>query len=142
MLSILGLIAATAGALAPLIIGFFPRLGPWPLYRLSAWRTALGLAGVALAVASFVRRPSRGRLVAVSVAAQLAGLANWLRPQLIFAALDYPPNLPADEAGLADRALVLGVEWQGHARAWPLEMVAPHHLVNDRLGSTPILVSY
>jgi hypothetical protein len=37
---------------------------------------------------------------------------------------------------------VLGVAWQGEARAYPIAILDWHELVNDTLGGLPILVSY
>ncbi|MBI4202673.1 MAG: DUF3179 domain-containing protein [Chloroflexi bacterium] len=43
--------------------------------------------------------------------------------------------LPADD-------LVLGLELEGQARAYPVRMLWFHHIVNDRVGERPILVTY
>jgi hypothetical protein len=57
-------------------------------------------------------------------------------------ALDHPPSLPPAEAPWKDVDLVLGVEWKGEARAYPIAILDWHELVNDTLGGRPILVSY
>ena len=57
--------------------------------------------------------------------------------------LDNPAFLTAEEASyLADDDLVLGLEWQGAARAYPIRMVTFHHIVNDTVEGTPLLITY
>jgi hypothetical protein len=60
-----------------------------------------------------------------------------------FVPLDNPVFLTVEEATyLADDDLVLGLEWQGAARAYPIRMVTFHHVVNDIIGGTPLLITY
>ncbi|MCP3984550.1 MAG: DUF3179 domain-containing protein [bacterium] len=60
-------------------------------------------------------------------------------------ALDQPETGPADssgEAAWADDVVVLGFEWGGEARAYPLPILDHHELVNDTLGGRPVLISW
>ena len=57
-------------------------------------------------------------------------------------ALDEPANVPASAAPWDDEDLVIGLEVEGEARAYPLAILVWHELVNDRLGGRPVLVSY
>ena len=60
-----------------------------------------------------------------------------------FVPLDNPQFLAAHDAGyLGDEDLVLGVEWAGQFRAYPLRMLRFHHIVNDTLDGKPLLVTY
>ena len=60
-----------------------------------------------------------------------------------FVPLDNPSFLDAHEAGyLADEELVLGVEWAGEFRAYPVRMLRFHHIVNDTVDGEPLLVTY
>ena len=43
---------------------------------------------------------------------------------------------------LDDEELVLGLEWQGEARAYPLRMSWFHHIINDTVKGQPILVTF
>jgi hypothetical protein len=43
---------------------------------------------------------------------------------------------------LRDRDEVLGVVWNGLAKAYPLKILNHHEVVNDRLGEKPIAVTY
>jgi len=57
-------------------------------------------------------------------------------------ALDDPAVLPVDGADWPDDEWVVGVAWEGVARAYPLSVLVWHELVNDRVGGLPILVTY
>ena len=41
-----------------------------------------------------------------------------------------------------DEELILGVEWAGEVRAYPVRMLRYHHVVNDTVGGEPLLVTY
>ena len=57
--------------------------------------------------------------------------------------LDQPAFLTAGEAGyLLDEDLVLGLEWLGEARAYPIRMITYHHIVNDSIAGRPWVVTY
>ena len=43
---------------------------------------------------------------------------------------------------MADEDLVLGLEWAGEARAYPINMIWFHHIVNDTVAGRPILITY
>jgi hypothetical protein len=127
--------------LLPLLTGLFPRLGLTPL--------KLGHhAGVRL-----------GQMVIVWVFALLAVWASdfgwgwaavlsglWFSfiavnfySERVFVALEQP--LRARE-GLAQAAPVIAATVGGEVVAYPLEMLVPHHLINDLLGEIPVLVSW
>jgi hypothetical protein len=57
-------------------------------------------------------------------------------------ALDSPATVGVDAASWRDDEMVVGVEWPGGARAYPLAILVWHELVNDTVGGRPILVSY
>ena len=57
-------------------------------------------------------------------------------------ALDHPPMLTVSAAQLDDEAWVIGIESKGEARAYPIQILVWHELVNDTIGDLPILVSY
>ncbi|MBW2397837.1 MAG: DUF3179 domain-containing protein [Deltaproteobacteria bacterium] len=57
-------------------------------------------------------------------------------------ALDSPPVVAAAGATWRDDAWVVGVAQGSDTRAYPLEILVWHELVNDRLGGRPLLVSY
>lgn len=65
-------------------------------------------------------------------------------PRDAIPALNNPPNMRAEQAGLllksSDR--VLGVVFGGQAKAYPIRILNWHELVNDTVGGRPILVSW
>lgn len=60
-----------------------------------------------------------------------------------FVPLDDPAFLAAVETDyFGDEELVLGVEFGGEVRAYPVRMLRYHHIVNDTVGGEPLLVTY
>ena len=60
-----------------------------------------------------------------------------------FVPLDNPAALTVQEATyLGDDELVLGLELQGEARAYPIRMVRFHHIVNDTVAGRLFLIIY
>ena len=60
-----------------------------------------------------------------------------------FVPLDNPTFLAAHETKyFGDEELVLGVEFAGEVRAYPVRMLRYHHVVNDTVGGEPLLVTY
>ncbi len=51
-------------------------------------------------------------------------------------AIDDPVYVPAAEANIRDEAWVLGVLIDGEARAYSLELLNSHEVVNDTIGNT------
>lgn len=81
--------------------------------------------------------------VAVVAAAALSSTAEELPPgveQILprgrIAAVFTPEFAPAGEAELPDSAWVLGVEVEGVAKAYSLNLLNHHEVVNDRSGDT------
>jgi hypothetical protein len=66
-----------------------------------------------------------------------------LRFRGVFPAIQSPWFVPPDKADfLQDADEVFGVELGGHAHAYPIHLLAFHHVVNDVLGGVPLLVTY
>lgn len=61
-----------------------------------------------------------------------------------FVPLDNPAFVSAAgaPASVRDESFVLGLDWNGEARAYPLDMMWWHHIVNDTIGGDPVLVTY
>lgn len=57
-------------------------------------------------------------------------------------ALDHPEHVAAAGANWPDAAQVLGVEYGGEARAYPVAILDWHELINDSVGGREILISY
>jgi len=81
------------------------------------------------------------------IAFALTTLAAWFAPQNHFEWMFNPLAAPAyasiDEAKfVGDADLVLAVERNGEAAAYPIRQLAYHHLVQDTVGRVPIVVTY
>ena len=61
-----------------------------------------------------------------------------LLPRGRIAAVDEPVMIPAAKAEISDDAWILGVEVDGAAHAYSLNLLNRHEVVNDRLGDLPI----
>lgn len=60
----------------------------------------------------------------------------------MFHPIDSVAVLSAAEAKLEKDDMVLAVSAAGHARAYPVRMMAYHHLVNDWVGGVPLVGTY
>jgi len=56
--------------------------------------------------------------------------------------LDHPPAVAADAVPLRGSDLVLGLELGGQARAYPLNLLRYHRVINDELGGRAIAVAH
>ena len=64
-------------------------------------------------------------------------------PTIVFRTWSYPGGVPlAAGARLADDAEVLDLSVDGQHRAYPLYMIASHHVVQDRVGTREVLVTF
>ena len=61
-----------------------------------------------------------------------------LLPRGAIAAIDEPTFVSAGEAEIADDAWVLGVAIDGVAKAYSLNLLNRHEVVNDRFGELPV----
>lgn len=60
-----------------------------------------------------------------------------------FVPLDNPAFVSAaGRPDLGDDELVMGLEREGEARAYPVSMLRYHHIVNDTVAGIPLLVTY
>lgn len=117
------------------------------LRRFSPWVT---LISVILFLALCVRlwRGTRwwGRLAMFVLAAPLLGV-TWFARQNHFEWMFNPlPNAAyasvADAGFVPDNDMVMAVEINGEAVAYPVRQMAYHHVVNDVVGGRPITATY
>ena len=59
-----------------------------------------------------------------------------------FITWDHPSAEPARDSRLGDDEEVLVVELDGLSKAWPLRLIASHHVVADRLGQRELLITF
>ena len=53
-----------------------------------------------------------------------------------------PEFVPASDAPLEDQELVLGVAWDGEAKAYPISVLRYREMVDDELAGIPTLVTW
>ena len=61
-----------------------------------------------------------------------------LLPRGQIASVDDPIFVPASEVAIPGDAWVLGVEIDGRAKAYSLNLLNHHEIINDRFGETPV----
>ena len=120
-------------------------------YTLRHWSPVITLVALSLAlliVISLWKRTRRwwrkGLLVAFFIPLLIA---TWFARQNHFEWMFQPlPNAAfatANDAGfVADGEMVLAVELNGDAAAYPIRQVAYHHVIQDTIGGIPVLVTY
>ncbi len=98
----------------------------WRLWRSSRW------AGRSLAAAALLP-------LAAAVWSSHQNLFEWLFPPL-----RHPGYAPAAAAAsfVEPGDMVLAVQVQGEAAAYPVRQIAFHHVVEDVVGGTPLAVTY
>lgn len=117
------------------------------LRRWAPLATALALVG-GLALAVGLWRGGRwwSRALVVLALVPLVGAAWFARFNMfekMFSPLGASRFAPAAEASwVEDRDLVLAVERNGEAVAYPIRQVAYHHIVQDVVGGVPVAVTY
>jgi hypothetical protein len=121
----------------------------YALKRAAPVVTAIALA-MALASALLLwggaRRWWRRGVIVVLVA--VTGLVTWFARQnhfeWMFNALPKAEYVGVREAGefLVDAEVVMGIDVNGTALAYPVRQLAYHHLVNDVVGGTPLVATY
>ncbi len=67
---------------------------------------------------------------------------NWLIPWDGILPIYKPEFAPASEAPLVDDELIIGVAWDGEAKAYPISVLRSREMVNDELAGIPTLVTW
>jgi hypothetical protein len=119
-------------------------------YVMRRWSPVVSLIalGFALILAAWLWRGSRWwkRALLVMVFIPLLA-ATWFARQnhfeWMFNPLANAAYAKANEAGfVADGDIVMAVENNGEAAAYPIRLMAYHHLVQDTVGGTPLVATY
>lgn len=109
-----------------------------------AFRIASGLLIVAGARAIWVGGGRRilPTLLAVPTAAILYFTNFQMAADRIFLAPDAVRMAPVETNVVDPARLVVGIEMNGEARAYPVQFIGYHHQVRDSIAGTPILITY
>jgi hypothetical protein len=120
------------------------------IYALRRWSPLAAAVGAAAVLAIAVRAWPRSRSVAktaLTAAVAVTIAAAWFARQNVFEWMFNPlprPSFVSARAAsfLEPGDLVLAVRVGDDAAAYPIRQLAYHHLVNDRIGRTPAVVTY
>jgi len=155
LLLLLAVAASLAFVAVPLYLvrPFRPQTGRalavgYEVKRLAPWATA-ALAAVAVLLAARVwRASSRRRAKALAVLLLVpAGASVWAARQNVYEWM-FNPLEGASYAGTEEAdfvsgdEMVLAVERGGERVAYPVRLLAYHHLVADRVGGVPLVATY
>ena len=66
----------------------------------------------------------------------------WIHEPGWFEPLSDAPTTAISELRYRNKDPFVAVERDGQVRAWPVSAMAYHHVANDILGETPIVVTY
>jgi hypothetical protein len=117
------------------------------LRRLAPAVTLVAL-GCAAVLAWRLWRSTRwaGRVLAAAALVPVAAAVWFSRQNLferMFPPLRHPGYVPAAAASFVEPGeMVLAVQIQGDAVAYPVRQIAFHHVVEDVAGGTPLVVTY
>lgn len=113
-------------------------------------RPVLSIIAVLLAIGSAIplwkAYPPIGKRLLVTQAVVVAvvfGVLSWINVyEIMFHGAGSPEFISAKDAKLEPDEMMLAINVQGAARAYPIGYIAYHHVINDRLGRVPIVATY
>jgi hypothetical protein len=119
-------------------------------YSLRRWSPSLTLVAAlaALALVVWLWRGTRWwRKPALILALLLTLTATWFARQNHFEWMFNPLPNPAyakinDASFMTDPDMLLAVEHNGEAAAYPVRLMAYHHVIQDVVGGTPLVATY
>jgi hypothetical protein len=151
---LLSFLTALAALLYPLyVIRPFRHQGPKELMLALAvlrYRPALMILCALFSLTAFAwywTRENRTlrRLAAAASVIAVAAVAILSRVniyEIMFKPFDRPSFSATDQAKLDTDEKVIAVNIAGQARAYPIRVISYHHVINDRVGSLPIVATY
>jgi hypothetical protein len=119
-------------------------------YTLRRWSpfVTLVVAAVSTALVVWLWRNARWwRKAILTIALVLTFTATWFARQNHFEWMFHPLSNAAyarttDAGFMTDSDMVLAVENLGEAVAYPIRLMAYHHVVQDTVGGTPLVATY
>jgi hypothetical protein len=116
------------------------------LRPLAPWITLFCVILLTLLAASTWSRTRRAVHAGFIAAILLAGISLVAAHVDIFERMFHPNPVPsfapAAEAAIDPRDMLLAVDLNGQARAYPIRYLGYHHIINDIVGGQPIAITY
>ena len=119
----------------------------WFMHHQIWWMRLLLYILISWQVFRLAVRRKMGRMIAVGICLVLYGVVAYylnskLNPQQMFQMPAEPVYADAQSNTVSEGKLVLGVFLNGTAKAYPLEIIAYHHQIRDKIGRTDVLITY
>lgn len=116
-------------------------------YTLYRWRWVLrGLFGLLIVLGFQPAMSGRSKWLGIAALLVVAGLGYVTNFQMAADVMFYQPSVLSMKGGADNRVepgrLVLGVAYNGEAKAYPIQFMGYHHQVRDSIGGKPIMVTY
>ena len=111
------------------------------------WVRLIGLALVVVPCLHYIRRGNGWKRLAVIVPVALAATVFYLfnfkfMADKMFLKVEHKSMAPVMVNAANANDLVITVERNGDARAYPIELIGYHHQVLDTIGSEPVMITY
>ncbi len=120
------------------------------IHALEPWVLPLRILGLLLMILPVIDAFVNGgwaKRIFTGLLVLFCGFLTFVMTQFVKAEVMFqePTQLIFKDAGSNDiskESLVIGVEHEGEAKAYPINLIAYHHKVQDTIGSLPMLVTY
>ena len=143
IISMLALLLAIYGAFIFIFLSWLPRLGVHWLSNSSLKRLAINGTALLISVVCYLKEPGTLTLVILALVLFLFAFIFIVVPANIFPALQRTVHAKKEKTFLNPQTEVLGVTVNGESLALPmLDLLVPHHLVNDVIGGKSVVISY
>jgi len=142
-MTIFGPLIALIGLFLPPIEALLPKISVIFYYKQLLIRRCFYLGGAVVIIISMLLRFDTLLLIALVILCVIILLGEFVMvPTKIIPPLDRPVSKSLQPGDLSEDTLVIGVKIGGLFRAYPLAILIPHHIVNDRIGETPVAATY
>lgn len=125
------------------IQALLPRISLYTYYQQRLVRRVLAIVGFICVIPAWILEPSTstwivsGFIVFCWLVSELA-----LTPNKVIPPLDNPPARIGKDAILPDETQVMGIILDGQAHAWPIDILIPHHIINDSVHGRAVTAAY
>lgn len=131
------------------IVSFYPRLELNTLYQLPRLKLWTGLASLFCAWVAWRLNSGNWQAAAVGLCLVMVLLSRLVKITHILPPMNFPSHKPAGGAPIKASTEVLGLEVplpspeeKNISCVYPLEMIKPYALINDRVGGKALLVGW